>query len=135
MDVVRRPVSPASFLTAVHSGGAVVLRLVFATLLVSVPAAAASSPAAAPSDARQAELGRLVRNDCGACHGMTLKGGLGLPLTPEALREKDDESLVYVILNGRAPTPMPPWKAFITEGEARWIVAKLRTGAFAGATR
>ena len=33
-----------------------------------------------PAPTRQAELTHLVRNDCGACHGRTLQGGLGPPL-------------------------------------------------------
>ena len=37
-----------------------------------------AEPAAAePADSRQAELTHLVKHDCGSCHGMTMKGGLG----------------------------------------------------------
>jgi len=39
--------------------------------------------AAEPPPARQAALVDLVRQDCGSCHGMTLKGGLGRSLLPE----------------------------------------------------
>ena len=79
-------------------------------------------------EARQRELLNLLRNDCGACHGMTMKGGLGLPLTPEALRDKDFNSLVLTILDGRPGTPMPPWRRFLTENEARWMVQQLQHG-------
>jgi len=78
--------------------------------------------------ARQKELVRLVRQDCGSCHGMTLNGGLGPPLTPQALREKPAESLTATILGGRPGTPMPPWRAFLNEAEADWIVNELLKG-------
>jgi cytochrome c55X len=77
---------------------------------------------------RQTELVRLVRQDCGSCHGMTLAGGLGPALLPALLRDKPAESLVATILYGRPGTPMPPWGAFLNENEARWIVDKLLKG-------
>jgi len=78
--------------------------------------------------ARRAELTRLVRQDCGACHGRTLKGGLGPPLVAAALEAKPAESLKYTILYGRSGTPMPGWRPFLTEAEADWIVARLIEG-------
>lgn len=98
-------------------------RLVF-LLAASAPLAALADPA----PARRAELVELVRQDCGACHGLTLKGGLGPSLEPAALADKDPELLGYVILNGRRGTAMPPWKPFLTEAEARWIVDTLKRG-------
>lgn len=77
---------------------------------------------------RQGELVRLVRQDCGSCHGMTLAGGLGPALLPALLRDKPAESLVATVLHGRPGTPMPPWGAFLNENEARWIVDKLLKG-------
>ena len=92
-------------------------------------AAAVCLPAtAAPGEARREELVHLVRQDCGSCHGLTLKGGLGPALLPAALAEKDPEQLRHVILNGRPGTAMPPWKPFLTEDEARWIVEMLKKG-------
>ena len=82
----------------------------------------------APSTARQIELLNLVRQDCGSCHGLQLTGGLGLPLTPQVLKEKSPEVLKYVILYGRNGTTMPPWNPFITEAEAGWIVQMLMEG-------
>jgi cytochrome c55X len=82
----------------------------------------------APSAARKRELVNLVRQDCGSCHGMTFRGGIGPPLTPDALREKPAESLALTILNGRPGTPMPPWRPFVTEAEANWIVERLQKG-------
>ncbi len=77
---------------------------------------------------RARELVRLVRQDCGSCHGLTLKGGLGPPLLPETLRDKPEDSLRSTVLQGRSGTPMPPWQAFVSEAEADWIVKHLMAG-------
>jgi cytochrome c55X len=77
---------------------------------------------------RQNELIRLVRQDCGSCHGMQLTGGLGPALTPEALKDKPAAALISTILHGRPGTPMPPWKSFVSEAEAAWIVDGLQKG-------
>jgi len=78
--------------------------------------------------ARQAELIQLLKQDCGSCHGMTLKGGLGPALTPQALTGKAEAMLRDTILDGRPGTPMPPWKAFMTTQEADWLVQVLQRG-------
>ena len=80
------------------------------------------------SAARQVELIRMVRQDCGSCHGMTLKGGLGSPLLPGNLRDKPVDGLVATVMQGRPGTAMPPWQAIISEAEAEWIVARLLAG-------
>lgn len=91
--------------------------------------ALASLPATAePSPARQRELRHLVRQDCGSCHGMTLQGGLGTPLTREALADKPVENLAATILYGRNGTAMPAWKSLLSEHEAEWIAARLVEG-------
>lgn len=81
-----------------------------------------------PSPARRAALIDLVRQDCGSCHGLTLKGGLGPSLEPAALAGKDAAFLSYVILHGRRGTPMPPWREHLSEAEAQWIVEQLKRG-------
>jgi cytochrome c55X len=81
-----------------------------------------------PDGERQAELIHMLRHECGACHGMTLKGGLGLPLVPARLATIDSESLVTTILDGRQGTPMPPWRTFLSRAEADWLVARLKEG-------
>lgn len=78
------------------------------------------------SASRQQQLRHLLKQDCGACHGMTLKGGLGSALTIDTLKDKPDESLVAAILFGRAGTPMPAWQKHLTEAEAFWLVQQLR---------
>ena len=87
-------------------------------------AAAAGEP---PSE-RQADLLYLLHQDCGSCHGMTLKGGLGPPLLPAALAEKSVDWLGETILHGRRGTPMPPWAEEINANEAAWLVRRLRAG-------
>jgi cytochrome c55X len=96
--------------------------LVLALLLAAGPVWAA------PDAARQAELTHLVRQDCGACHGMTLKGGLGNPLLPESLAGISDDALAATILDGRPGTPMPPWRPLLSEDDVRWIVQYLKGG-------
>jgi cytochrome c55X len=88
----------------------------------------ATAAAGGPDAPRERELVRLVRQDCGACHGMTLAGGLGPPLLPAVLSERPQEALVQTILHGRLGTPMPPWRPFLSEAEARWIVDRLLEG-------
>jgi cytochrome c55X len=68
----------------------------------------------------------MLRQDCGSCHGMTLKGGLGPPLLPESLAGKSDAFLIDTILNGRPDTAMPPWRGFFSPDEAAWLVKQLR---------
>ncbi|MEF3074972.1 cytochrome c [Methylobacter sp. Wu1] len=79
-----------------------------------------------PSTDRQNTLRNMLKHDCGACHGLTLKGGLGPALLPEALAGKSDDFLADTILNGRQGTAMPPWQQFINRDEALWLVKVLR---------
>ena len=103
--------------------------MLLVTLLVLTEACVADGGSTyAPEGARRSELIRLVREDCGSCHGLTLKGGLGPALLPDALRGKDPAMLLNTILYGRPGTPMPPWRTFLSDDEARWIVSQLRQG-------
>ena len=78
--------------------------------------------------ARRTELVRMVRQDCGSCHGMRLTGGLGPALTREALADKPPASMAATIFHGRPGTPMPGWRAMISEPEAQWIAEQLAAG-------
>lgn len=78
--------------------------------------------------ARQAQLQRLLRQDCGSCHGMRLTGGLGPALTRQALAEMPLESLAATIYHGRPGTPMPPWSSFMSADEAQWLARLLLAG-------
>jgi len=100
-----------------------------ARLLIIVLAVAVTFPAAAgPSEGRARELINLLRQDCGSCHGLTLKGGLGPPLLPAELADRDNSEIAEVIMNGRPGTPMPPWRFELDNGEALWMAGILKEG-------
>ena len=92
--------------------------------LIAATASASASEAALDT----AKLTNLVRQDCGSCHGLTLKGGLGKPLTSDHLRAWSREQLIGIILDGVPGTPMPPWRPLMSEPDARWIVDRLQQG-------
>lgn len=75
-----------------------------------------------------AALQRLVHQDCGSCHGMTLKGGLGPDLRAKTLSHYDPQTLSGVILDGIDGTAMPPWRPLMSEAEAQWIADYLLKG-------
>ena len=100
----------------------------FAGLALMVCAAGLHAQPAPPTTQRQQELVRMVRQDCGSCHGLRLTGGLGPALTREALADKALDSLAATIYGGRPGTPMAPWKAMVNEAEALWIAQQLMAG-------
>lgn len=91
-------------------------------LAAALPAAAEVAPD------RAAALAHLVAQDCGSCHGLTRKGGLGRPLTAEAMAGFDTGTLAAVILDGLPGTAMPPWRPLLSEDEAMWIARYLQSG-------
>lgn len=101
--------------------------LLLLTALLSLAAATTQASAEIGTE-RQRELLHLLRHDCGSCHGMTLKGGLGPTLLPHALAGKPAATLEATVLYGRAGTPMPPWLGLLTEEEVAWLVALLMKG-------
>lgn len=98
---------------------------IFAALTISFSAFASSW---VPTPERKTELYNLVIQDCGSCHGLTMKGGLGSPLLPENLDGKDTDALAEIILDGVSGTPMPPWRTQLKDGEAKWIIEQLKSG-------
>jgi cytochrome c55X len=108
------------------------LFLLLGSLLLSLSAHPADGGEGAreqlPAPGRHAELRHLLRHDCGSCHGMTLAGGLGPALTPEALAEKPVEYLEAMILRGRTGTAMPGWQGLLSEADVRWIAQELKKG-------
>jgi cytochrome c55X len=102
---------------------------VLATLGVAVLMGAAG-PAVAEEMAagRAGALETMLIQDCGSCHGLRMTGGLGKPLTPEAIADWSDDGLVATILYGRPGTAMPPWRALLSDADAQWMVDRLRQG-------
>ena len=91
-------------------------------IAIAVITFAGADAIAGPIDAgRAAELERLVRQDCGSCHGMTLKGGLGPDISADRLAGSDPATLAEIILDGVPGKPMPPWRPLISEADALWI--------------
>ncbi|WP_236702707.1 c-type cytochrome [Thalassomonas actiniarum] len=105
--------------------------LMFASLLNLF---CASAQAQTPTPERQQELLHLLRQDCGSCHGMTLKGGLGPALLPEDLEQKPLALINNAILFGRPGTAMPPWQGMLTEQETLWLSQQLKHGTHAQMT-
>lgn len=93
--------------------------------LLCIALALAAQPALAQDTKR---LAHMVKQDCGSCHGLTMKGGLGRPLTTEALDGKPAEVLAAIILDGIPGTAMPPWRPLLTEDEALWMAIYLKRG-------
>lgn len=125
---------PAALRSAVPAWAGLLRRMAPAGGLALL-ASLAAGPAAAepPSAQRQQQLLRMVRQDCGACHGLQLTGGLGPAITPAVLAERGGVELVYAtIWHGRAGTPMPPWRGLLTEPEVRWMSQRLVEGLPAG---
>ncbi|KAA1176416.1 cytochrome c [Marinobacter salinexigens] len=90
---------------------------------------AISFSAGAIADSRsESELANLVLQDCGSCHGMTLKGGLGPALRPENLEQRSVDAIAAIIREGVPKTAMPPWKPLLTPEEIEWISQQLKTG-------
>jgi len=85
----------------------------------------AVSAAETPGLQRQEELIYLLHQDCGSCHGMTLKGGLGPSLLPQALEGKPASYLRHVIAKGVPGKAMPPWENILEPAEIDFLVEHL----------
>ena len=83
---------------------------------------------AAPDAQRRAQLEHLLTQDCGACHGLHLTGGLGPELTRAALAGKSRDSLIATVTQGRPGTAMPGWAPLLSPGDIRWLVDLLLQG-------
>ncbi|MCX4024845.1 c-type cytochrome [Spartinivicinus marinus] len=81
-----------------------------------------------PSIKKQQALLHLLKQDCGSCHGMLLKGGLGPPLLMKNLEDKPIELIINTILYGRPGTAMPPWQGLLSTQDATWLAQQLKTG-------
>jgi cytochrome c55X len=94
------------------------------SLLIMAPLAANDDI----SSSRQQELSNLLVQDCGSCHGLTMRGGLGPALLPTVLQGKSSEYISSVILNGRPGSAMPAWRSLLSPAEARWMADRLLQG-------
>ena len=83
---------------------------------------------AAPGHQRQAQLQHLLEQDCGACHGLHMTGGLGPPLTFDALAGKSRDSLIATVTLGRPGSAMPGWAPLLDPDDIRWLVDRLLQG-------
>ena len=110
------------------AGALVLAALATLAALTTLGYAGGALADAQPAPQRQLELLRVVRQECGACHGLHLSGGLGPALTREALADKPIDSMAAAIFGGRPGTPMPPWRAFLSAAEAQWIANQLALG-------
>ncbi|RMF19070.1 MAG: cytochrome c [Candidatus Dadabacteria bacterium] len=77
-------------------------------------------------------LREVVTEDCGACHGGRLRGGLGPDLTPDRLRQQGwtVDALAQVIRHGRPDRAMPGWAGVLSEAQIKAISAGLLDGRF-----
>jgi cytochrome c55X len=73
------------------------------------------------SASRQQDLKSLLIQDCGSCHGLQMKGGLGPALLASDLQGKSTAYISSIILDGKPGTAMPAWRPLITPAEARWL--------------
>ena len=73
------------------------------------------------------QLERMVVQDCGSCHGLTMRGGLGKPLTSQTLATVDETTIASIILDGIPGTAMPPWRPLLTEQQAMWMAQYLKS--------
>jgi cytochrome c55X len=105
------------------------IRIAMLGLIPVLVIAAAGSALADPlSLERQAALRNLLVQDCGSCHGLTMRGGLGPALLPADLADKPPAYLQATILYGRPGTAMPPWRPFLSDADSAWLVDTVRRG-------
>lgn len=97
-------------------------------LVIGLASFACLSTTASLAEPDRNRLADLVTQECGSCHGLTLKGGLGRPLTREALRDFPVDLVRDIILDGLPGTPMPPWRPLLSEQEATIIAEMLKNG-------
>ncbi len=94
------------------------------SLIVAAPLVASDSI----PGSRQLELSNILVQDCGSCHGLTMRGGRGPALLPDVLQGKSAGYSSTVILNGRPGSAMPAWRSLLTPTEARWMADMLLRG-------
>lgn len=99
------------------------------SLVLAMALAITSVQALAGAPEGEAELKNFVIQDCGSCHGLKLKGGLGPPLRPADIEALPEAAISAIIREGVPGTAMPPWKALLTDQQIAWISQQLKSGA------
>lgn len=100
----------------------------FAWLALSLMLATSLHAGDSISSEREQELRNLLIQDCGSCHGLRMRGGLGPALLPRQLQGKSVNYLGSVILEGRPGSAMPGWRLLLSEDEASWMAERLLNG-------
>ena len=111
----------------------IIKRILMPALLVMAVNTFADNPANSSAsnsinDERKKELMHLLKQDCGSCHGMTMKGGLGPALLSENLAATPDYILENTIKYGRETLAMPAWDGILTSVDIEWLVDQLKQG-------
>ena len=101
-------------------------RLIWLALSLTLSVAALAESTISAS--RQQVLLDLLVQDCGSCHGLRMKGGLGPALLPSALSARPAEYITAIILDGRPGTAMPAWRPLLSPAEAAWLARVLLEG-------
>jgi cytochrome c5 len=97
---------------------------VFATALVVV--AVLFAPAL-PASAQVDEGKTIFEDNCVACHGEDLSGGVGKPLNAGSeAAGKTDEELTTIITNGVSGTAMPPWGEKLSSDQISAVLSYIR---------
>jgi cytochrome c55X len=120
----RSAVNPVTMRVRKSFGMRALPRVALLVLLLAAPTASAGGIPPHRADG----LMDLLVQDCGSCHGLTMKGGLGPALLPAELDGKPNEVLETIILDGVPGTPMPPWRPLLTPDEVAWMVDRLKEG-------
>ncbi len=77
---------------------------------------------------RQLQLRSFVEQNCTACHGTRMSGGLVPALSKANLRHLSVNAVTVTILNGRPENVMPPWETQLSGKDAYWIAELLKRG-------
>lgn len=99
-----------------------------AAILAALLLIFSATAVAAPDVKRQAQLEHLLAQDCGACHGLRMTGGLGPALTREALAGQSTDNLITTVTQGRPGTAMPGWGPLLSPDDIRWLIDLLLQG-------
>ena len=68
---------------------------------------------------------KVYERECQGCHGPIHQGGVGADIRPKALKNKSDQELSDIILNGIPGTAMPAWDSKFSvvdaDGMVKWL--------------